>query len=98
MLDDLGEPQGLAIAGGRLFVVDVKAKQVVGSDLSGGARQVIGSELPVGAPPGIVPRQLGGVGDMCGPMDTFAGIAAGADGALYVAAAAEGSVIVLRPE
>ena len=98
VLDGLGEPQGLALAGGRLFAVDVKAKQVVGCDLSGGAREVIGGDLPVGAPPGIVPRPLGGVGDMCGPMDTFAGIAAGPDGALYVAAAAEGSVIVLRPE
>jgi hypothetical protein len=33
---------------------------------------------------------------MCGPMDTFAGIAAANDETLYVAAAAEGSVLALR--
>lgn len=96
VIDGLGSPEGLAIAGGKLYAVDVDAKQVVESDLSGGARRAIGSNLPVGAPGGIVPRQLGGVGDMCGPMTTFAGIAAGGDGTLYVAGAAEGSVLALR--
>ena len=101
VLDGLGTPEGLAITGGKLFVVDTDAKQVVACDLAGGVvgggREVIAANLPVGAPAGIVPKQLGGVGDMCGPMTTFAGIAAGADGTIYVAAAAEGSVLALRP-
>ena len=96
VIDGLGTPEGLTIAGGKLYVVDTDAKQVIESDLSGGNRRVIGANLPVGAPAGVVPQQLGGVGDMCGPMTTFAGIAA-AEGTIYVAAAAEGSVLALRP-
>jgi sugar lactone lactonase YvrE len=96
VLDGLGTPEGIAIAGGKLYTVDTDAKQVIESDLSGGARRTIGANLPVGAPAGVVPRQLGGVGQMCGPMDTFAGIAAANDETLYVAAAAEGSVLALR--
>jgi len=45
----------------------------------------------------VVARQLGGVGDMCGPMYTFAGLAVGADGTIYAAGAAEGSVLAIRP-
>ena len=97
VIDGLGTPEGLAIAGGKLYVVDTDSKQVIESDLSGGNRRAIASNLPVGAPAGVIPKQLGGVGDMCGPMTTFAGIAAGADGTLYVAGAAEGSVLALRP-
>ncbi len=97
VIDGLGEPQGLAIAGGKLFVLDVAAKHVVECDLSDGARRTIAAQLPVGAPPGIVVKPLGGVGDMCGPMTSFAGLAAGADGKLYVSGDAEGSVLMLRP-
>lgn len=97
VIDGLGRPEGIAIAGGKLYVVDVATKEVVEADLSGGARRAVGTRLPVGAPAGIVVKELGGVGDMCGPMTTFAGIAAGADGTLYVAGAAEGSVLALRP-
>ena len=97
VIDGLGQPEGLTIAGGKLYTVDVGAKQVIESDLSGGGRRAIAANLPVGAPPGIVAKQLGGVGDMCGPMTTFAGIAAGPNGTIYVAGAAEGSVLALRP-
>ena len=57
---------------------------------------MIASDLPVGAPPGVVAKQLGGVGDMCGPMYTFAGLAADGDGTIYVAADGEGSVLAVR--
>ncbi len=97
VIDGLGEPQGLTIAGGKLYTVDVGTKQVIETDLSGGGRRAIGTDLPVGAPAGVVPKELGGVGDMCGPMTMFAGIAASGDGTLYVAGAAEGSVLALRP-
>ncbi len=97
VLDGLGEPQGLAIMGGQLFVLDIATKQVVECDVAGGTSRVIAAQLAIGAPPGIVMKQLGGVGDMCGPMTSFAGLAAGADGTLYVSADAEGSVLALRP-
>jgi hypothetical protein len=34
---------------------------------------------------------------MSGPMGPFAGVAAGADGTLYVSGDAEGSVLAIRP-
>ena len=57
---------------------------------------MIVSALPVGAPSGVVIQPLGGVGDFCGPMHTFCGLAAGADGTLYLSGDAEGSVMALR--
>ena len=97
VLDNLGRPEGITIGSGTLYVLDVPGREVIASDLASGARQTIAAQLPVGAPPGIVMKPLGGVGDMCGPMTSFAGLAAGADGTLYVSADAEGSVLALRP-
>jgi hypothetical protein len=96
VIDGLQRPEGLAISGGRLFVVDTLAKTLVASDLSGGGRETIASSLPVGAPAGVLPKFLGPIGDMAGPMINFASIAAGADGTLYVSGDAEGSVIAIR--
>ena len=48
-------------------------------------------------PDGVPPQFLGGVGDMCGPMLHFAGLAAAADGTVYISGDAEGSVLALRP-
>ena len=96
VLDGLGEPHGLTIANGRLYAVDVRGKQLVSCDLSGGARLTVASALPVGAPSGIV-LKLGGVGDLCGPMWVFTGVTAGADGTIYVSGDAEGSVLAIRP-
>ncbi|GGB92004.1 gluconolaconase [Novosphingobium endophyticum] len=96
VLDGLVRPEGIAIAGGALYVADPGAGEVVVSDLSGGAREVAASGLPIGGPGGSRPVQLGGVGDMCGPMNTFVGIAVAPDGTVYLSADAEGSVLALR--
>ena len=98
VIDGLGAPEGLAISGGRLLVLDVKAKELISTDLSGGAREVLASSLPVGAPQGMVMPRLGGIGIFCGPMWTFSGITAAADGTIYIAASAEGSVLALKGE
>jgi sugar lactone lactonase YvrE len=98
VLDGLGEPHGIEIVGGRLYVVDVKARQLVSCDLSGGGRRTLASDLPVGAPAGGMTIKLGGVGDMCGPMWTFTGLAIAEDGTIYIAADAEGSVLALRQD
>jgi len=95
VIDGLGDPQGIAVSGGKLYVLDVAAKQVIALDLASGSQSVIASGLPVGAPAGAVRPSLGGVGDMCGPMTSFAGLAAGADGSLYLSGDAEGSVLKL---
>jgi sugar lactone lactonase YvrE len=97
VIDGLGQPEGIAVAGSKLYIVDTGTKEVVESDLVTGARRTIGSKLPVGAPVGVVAKQLGGVGDMCGPMHTFTGIAVGEDGTIYVSGDTEGSVLALRP-
>jgi sugar lactone lactonase YvrE len=97
VIDGLTDPQGLTISQGKLYALDVGARELVESDLSGGTRQVIASNLPVGSPSGTV-VQLGGVPNFCGPMTTFSGLAAGADGTLYLSASAEGSVMALKPE
>lgn len=96
VIDGLARPEGIAIAGGTLYVADPGAGDVVVSDLSGGGREVAASDLPIGGPGGAQPTQLGGVGDMCGPMNTFVGIAASPDGTVYLSADAEGSVLALR--
>lgn len=97
VLDGLGTPEGIAISGGSLFVIDSQSKALTMCDLSGGNARVIASDLPVGAPPGVIAPSLGGVGDMCGRMTTFVGVAAGADGSVYVAGSTEGSVLAVRP-
>jgi sugar lactone lactonase YvrE len=97
VIDALRQPEGIAVHGGKLYVLDVLAKELIETDLSGGSRRVVAAQLPVGAPEGVVPPRLGGVGDMCGPMLTFTGIAAGQAGTIFVAGSAEGSVLAVRP-
>ncbi|WP_254049866.1 SMP-30/gluconolactonase/LRE family protein [Novosphingobium sp. TH158] len=98
LIDGLGQPEGLVISGGKLHVLDVKAKELVQADLSGGGRRVLASSLPVGAPEGMIMPRLGGIGIFCGPMWTFSGLAAAADGTIYIAGNGEGSVLALKAE
>jgi sugar lactone lactonase YvrE len=96
VLDGLDRPQGIVVDGGRLYVVDVGARSVVGVDLETKARETVAAGLPVGAPPGVTPKPLKGLEPFSGPQGPFAGIAAGPDGTLYVSADADGSVVALR--
>lgn len=96
VIDSLGEPHGIAIHDDRLFILDVKAKQVVTCELSGERPRVLASRLPVGSPPGIVPKLQGGFGDMSGPLTPFSGLAVDAIGNLYIGADTEGSVLKLQ--
>ena len=94
--DELQCPHGILAQGQRLYIVDTGAKTLVEVDLAGGARRVIASNLPVGAPPGVVPKPLLGMPPFSGPQGPFSGIAAGADGTLFVSADAEGSVLAIQ--
>ena len=96
--EGLGRPEGLCLSGGQLYAVDTVGKRLLEIDPESGAVATIASNLPVGAPPGVVPKFLGPIGDMAGPMVNFAGLACGPDGMIYVAADAEGSVIAFRTE
>ena len=98
VLDGLQRPQGILLRGGLLYVVDALARELIEYDMASGARRIIAAELPLGAPPGVTPKFLRAIPPLSGPMGPFAGIAAAADGTLYVSADAEGSVLALRPE
>lgn len=95
VVDGLNHPEGIALHKGKLYIVDTGLKALIEVDISSGARNTIASTLPIGAPKGVRPKFLGPIGDMAGPMINFAGIAAAADGTLYISGDAEGSVLAL---
>lgn len=95
--EGLGRPDGIALRGDTLYAIDTLGRRLIEIDRARKTQRIIADCLPVGAPLGVPPLRLGGVGDMCGPMWSFTGLAAGADGALYLSADADGSVIALRP-
>ncbi|OBF06412.1 gluconolaconase [Mycobacterium sp. ACS4054] len=94
---DLQRPQGILVRDDLLYIVDAGAKAVIRFDLTSHARQSIASGLPVGPPPGVTPKPLRGMPPFSGPQGPFAGIAAAADGTLYISADGDGSVLALRP-
>jgi sugar lactone lactonase YvrE len=97
VIDGLQEPHGIVLVGDTLFTLDSGADQLVGFSITTRKRQTIASNLPVGAPPGVTPKILAGIpGLLPGPLRPFAGIAAGADGTIYIAADGEGSVLALK--
>jgi sugar lactone lactonase YvrE len=98
VLDGLQKPQGILVRGGLLYVVDAGAKELIEYNLAHKARRTIADGLPIGAPPGVTPKFLGPIGNLAGPMGPFAGIAAAADGTLYISGDAEGSVLAVRPQ
>ncbi len=97
VVDGLQKPHGILVRDNLLYIVDVGGKDLVEVDLSSGARRTLATQLPVGAPPGVVPKFLKAIPPLAGPMGPFTGIAAGADGALYISADAEGTVLSLKP-
>jgi sugar lactone lactonase YvrE len=97
VLDGLQKPQGILVRGGSMYVIDAGSKELIEYNLVSRARRTIAAALPVGPPPGITPKFLRAIGTLSGPMGPFAGIAAGANGTLYVSGDAEGSVLAIRP-
>jgi sugar lactone lactonase YvrE len=96
VLADLQRPQGISIRDGVLYVVDAGAKELIAFDLNTNVRHTIASGLPVGPPPGVVAKPLKGMPPFSGPQGPFAGIAAAADGTLYISADGDGSVLAVR--
>jgi sugar lactone lactonase YvrE len=96
VIDGLQQPQGLLVHDGALLVLDAGRKELIRVNLANGAREVLAAQLPLGAPAGVVPKTLGAIGTLSGPMGPFAGVAAGVDGTLYLSGDAEGSVLALR--
>ncbi|MET7773982.1 SMP-30/gluconolactonase/LRE family protein [Nocardia sp. NPDC005366] len=98
VVDGLETPHGILVRGKQLLIVDVGLKALISFNLETKVRQTLAAELPVGVPPGVVAKPLRGTPPFSGPMGPFAGIAAGPDGAVYISADAEGSVLVMREE
>ena len=99
VLDGLGSPQGLALRGDELFVLDALRKELIVVSLSSRRQSIVARDLPVGFPPGTPEGWLPGIPElMPGPLTTFTGLAVAPDGAIYVAGDAEGSVLQLRRE
>ena len=96
VIADLVRPQGICVRDGVLYIVDAGAKELIEVDLNTNVRRTIASGLPVGPPPGVVAKPLKGMPPFSGPQGPFAGIAAAADGTLYVSADGDGSVLALR--
>lgn len=96
VVDGLQSPQGIEVRGGRLYIVDAGAKELVEIDLDTGARVTIAGDLPIGPPPGVQPKPLRGMPPFSGPQGPFAGITAAPDGTLYLSADGDGSVLAVR--
>ena len=89
--------QGILCAAVILYIVDALAKEARRIRYGEGRAPRYRSTLPVGAPPGVVPKFLRRHRHLSGADGTVLGIAAAADGTIYVSADPEGSVLALRP-
>jgi len=97
VVEGFNTPQGLALAGDQLFILDVGSKELFSVSLATRQRQTLATNLPVGAPPGVTPKPLLGVPDLIpGPLSPFAGLAVGSDGTIYIAGDGEGSILTLK--
>ncbi|ANZ40351.1 hypothetical protein BBK82_34320 [Lentzea guizhouensis] len=94
VVEGLDRPQGIAVSGGELFVVETGTRRLLAIDLATGDRRVEAEDLPVGLPPGLTRVQPESAGHAGVPVP-FAGVAVGPDGSLYVSANGEGSVLRL---
>ena len=90
LAEDLDTPQGLAFSGGRLFVAEAGRRRVVEV---GATVRVVAEDLPIPLPRQVRPALFGH--GLPGVPQPFAGLAAGPEGSLYLAAAAEGTVVRL---
>ncbi len=97
LLDGLQKPQGLLVRGDYLYIVDAGSKEIIEYNLATKSVRSIASHLPLGAPAGITPKFLKPFPPLSGSMGPFAGIAAAADGTLYISADGDGSVLALHP-
>ncbi|MET9830375.1 hypothetical protein ABZ078_13850 [Streptomyces sp. NPDC006385] len=96
--DGLDAPQGLAVLGEELFVVETAARRLSAVSLHTGAQRVEAEDLAVGPPPGVTRADpaLFAHG-MPGAPRLFAGLTAAPDGTLLLSANGEGTVLRLRP-
>lgn len=97
LVEGLVSPQGIALLGQELLVLDTMSKELLAVSLHTNDRKIIASGLPVGSQPGVTPKLLMGIAGLIqGPLTPFSGLAVGPNGTIYVAADGEGSVLALK--
>ncbi|MGW0186781.1 SMP-30/gluconolactonase/LRE family protein [Streptomyces sp. NPDC003362] len=93
----LDAPQGLAVLGDELFVVEAGSRRLLALSPVTGEYTVEAEDLPVAPPAGAVrPEPALFAHGMPGVPRPFAGLAAGPDGTLLLSANGEGTVLRLR--
>jgi sugar lactone lactonase YvrE len=96
LLDGLEAPQGMAVRGDRLFVVETGRQRLWSLSLTTGAARIELSGLAVGRPARTEPALFSH--GMPGVPRPFAGLAVAADGALHLSANGEGTILRLHEE
>lgn len=94
--EGLDAPQGMVIRGGKLFTVETGRRRLLAISLATGEIRVDAEDLAVGLPPGVTRNDPAlFTHGMPGSPRQFAGLAVGPDGALYISANGEGSLLRL---
>ncbi len=92
----LSEPQGLALHGDALFILDRGTKSLIQFARASRKSAVIADNLPVGAAPGLVLRTLPGITDVIpGPLLPFSDLVALSDGRVLISADGAGAVLAI---
>ncbi len=94
LVSGLSAPQGVAVVGDEVFVVETGRRRVLGAGRFHGRTREIATDLPVGPPPRPAPGLF--ACGLPGVPRPFAGLAAGPDGTLHLAADGEGTIIHLE--
>jgi sugar lactone lactonase YvrE len=94
LLDGLDRPEGIALWGDELFVLDAGARKLFAISCSDARATVIAENLPTGTPPGSLSPTLGNTG--MSTLSPFSGVAVDERGTVYVAADGEGCILELR--
>jgi DNA-binding beta-propeller fold protein YncE len=95
VVEGLSAPQGLAVRGGEVLVVETGRRRLLAIDPGTGETRVEVDDLAVGPPPRTDPALF--THGMPGVPRPFAGLAVGPDGTLHISANAEGDVLSLSP-
>jgi sugar lactone lactonase YvrE len=96
--DGLGRPQGIAIRGDDLFVVEVEHRWLRRISLSAGTSAIEAGRLPVGLPPGIERTEPAPAPGGIGRPAQFADVSVTPDGSVLLSANGEGSVLRLNSD
>ncbi|SDJ66271.1 Streptogramin lyase [Actinopolyspora mzabensis] len=96
VLDGLAMPQGIAVSGAELFVVEIEHRRLRRFDPATGTSTVVLRELAVESLSGVSGTGSNGEPERSGRPSSFVDLAVAGDGSLLLAANGEGSVRLIR--